>query len=86
LIVSNQVNINRKTLKLLRAILYDCKVNGLDNGIKKHYKLKDEPSLELKIKFINKLKGHINFVKQVRGVDFLFIKLDADFKDVFTSI
>ena len=79
LIVNDQVNINRKTLKLLRAILHDCKVNGLDNAIKKHYKLKDEPSLELKVKFKNKLRGHINFVKQVRGDDFLFRKLDADF-------
>ena len=83
LIVNDQVNINRKTLKLLRAILHDCKVNGLDNGIKKHYKLQDEPSLELKLKFINKLKGHINFVKQVRGDDFLFIKLDAEYRAIF---
>jgi RNA-directed DNA polymerase len=86
LIVNDQVNVNRKTLKLLRAILHDCKVNGLDNGIRKHYKLIEEPSLELKIKFLNKLKGHINFVKQVRGEDFLFRKLNADFKDVFKSI
>jgi RNA-directed DNA polymerase len=83
--VNEKVNINRKTLKMLRAVLHDCKVNGLEKGIKKHYKLKDEPGIELLSKFKNKLKGHINFVKQVRGEDLLYRKLDTEYRAIFKT-
>ena len=83
LVVNEKVNINRKILKLLRAILNDCKKNGIENACANHYKLKEKPSLQVITKFQNKLRGHINFIKQVRGEDFLYQRLKTELDSHF---
>lgn len=83
LVVNEKVNINRKILKLVRAILNDCKKNGIENACANHYKLKEKPSLQVITKFQNKLRGHINFIKQVRGEDFLYQRLKNELDSHF---
>ena len=85
LIVNDKVNIDRKTLKLIRAILHDCKVNGIEKAATNHFNLKVTPSDEIIEKFRNKLNGHINFVKQVRGDDSLYKKMRGEFISVFVE-
>jgi len=82
LVVNHKVNINRKTLKLIRAILHDCKINGIEKAATNHFHLNEKPSVAIIEKFRNKLKGHINFIQQVRGNDSLCKKMREDYASI----
>lgn len=85
LVVNDKVNLNRKTIKLIRAILHDFKKNGLDIAVANHFKIKNEITNEMKLKFKNKLIGHIQFLKQVRGEDTLYQKFKCDLDELIKS-
>lgn len=67
--VNEKVNVDRKLLKKIRAMLHDWSKNGLSKATKRHYKIENEivDINLLQIKFMNRLVGYINFVGQVRG-------------------
>ena len=68
LTVNDKVNVDRKLLKNVRAMLHDLSLNGLDEAAKKHYKsqiLTDE----MRVTFLNRLRGYVNFIGQIRGKD-----------------
>jgi RNA-directed DNA polymerase len=67
LTVNEKVNVDRKLLKKIRAMLHDFTTNGLHHATKKHFKLKDGFRIEYLTQFMNRLEGYINFVGQVRG-------------------
>jgi len=79
--VNNKVNVDRKTLKMVRAMLYDALQNGVSKAARKHFKLKNEMSKMSETYFLNRLDGYINFIGQVRGKeDTLVLKFKEDFK------
>lgn len=69
LVVNEKVNVDRKFLKRIRAMLHDLMKNGIEAATQRHFsqiKPSDEKQQKL---FINRLSGYINFVGQVRGSD-----------------
>jgi RNA-directed DNA polymerase len=81
LVVNEKVNVDRKTLKMVRAMLYDALQNGVSKAAKKHFQLKNEMSKMSETYFLNRLGGYINFIGQVRGKeDALVLKFKEDFK------
>ena len=71
LVVNQKVNVDRKYIRNLRAILHHWKLNGVEKATLKHFN-----GLYDSLKFINKIKGKIEFVGQVRGKeDGIYIKL-----------
>jgi len=65
--VNEKVNVNRKLLKKIRAMLHDLNTNGLESATRKHFNLKgDCPPATMQL-FVRRLRGYINFVGQVRG-------------------
>ena len=75
LTVNQKVNVDRKLLKKIRAMLHDMTTNGIDTATRRHFKLKDEITLKHRKRFIYRLNGYINFVGQVRGKnDFVYIR------------
>ena len=87
LTVNEKVNVDRKLLKKIRAMLHDFAVNGLETATKHHFKPVAASEVErLKGRFMNRLKGYINFVGQVRGSeDSIFRRLKDTF-DYFETI
>lgn len=79
IVVNQKVNVDRKYIRNLRAILHHWELNGLGKAAAKHF-----GSAKLNsISFIRKLKGQIEFVGQVRGKDDLIyqklkIKLETN--------
>lgn len=69
LIVNDKVNVDRKMMRLVRAILYDLEKNGIKNAAAKHYKISAPPTFEQETKFIQKISGLISFIQQIRGKD-----------------
>lgn len=67
LTVNEKVNVNRKLLKKIRAMLHDLNANGIDAAAKRHFNLKGKPSSRDRAHFLNRLEGYVNFVGQVRG-------------------
>lgn len=67
LTVNEKVNVDRKLLKKIRAMLHDLSTNGLDAATRRHFGLKTKVSTQDRAHFINRLEGYINFVGQVRG-------------------
>lgn len=85
LVVNKKVNIDRKLLKKIRAMLHDFTTNGLEMATKRHFNLKSEIDEKHKTKFVNRLDGYINFVGQVRGKkDQLYIKQKSSFDNLVT--
>jgi RNA-directed DNA polymerase len=69
------VNVDRKLIKKIRAMLHDLNTNGLETATKKHFNLLNDIDEKYQSKFIHRLEGYINFVGQVRGInDALYIK------------
>lgn len=73
IVVNQKVNVNRKYILELRAILYHWKTEGLRKAAAKHYKLTDADEIA-QATFIQKIKGQIGFVGQVRGTNDLLYK------------
>lgn len=84
LTVNEKVNVNRKQLKKIRAMLHDLTKNGINIATQRHFKLKGEVDSKQREYFIRRLGGYINFVGQVRGKnDSTYTKLKQQF-DVFS--
>jgi|GEM_PF-1102053 len=69
LVVNEKVNVDRKRLKNIRAMLHDLTKNGLEAATQRHFNLRSLSDEKQRQLFINRLKGYINFVGQVRGHD-----------------
>lgn len=69
LVVNDKVNVDRKTIKMVRAMLHDTLQNGIAKASKKHWKTNNLPTKMTQTYFMNRLKGYINFIAQVRGND-----------------
>jgi RNA-directed DNA polymerase len=84
LTVNDKVNVDRKLLRKVRAMLHDLTINGVDIATQRHFNLKTETGHQLKGKFIHRLEGYINFIGQVRGKhDMLYMKQKLAFDEFF---
>jgi len=86
LTVNEKVNVDRKLLKKIRAMLHDLSTNGIEQATQRHFKLTGSVDESHCATFINKLEGYINFVGQVRGKkDSLYgsFKLDLSILKVY---
>ena len=70
LVVNEHPNIRRKSLKQVRSMLHDWKVNGLEKAQEKHlelYDLKNRPEgMSDSIDFTKVVRGKLEHIKQVR--------------------
>jgi len=82
LIVNEKVNVDRKLIRKVRAMMHDWQLNGLQQAAYKHHKIKFQkydPFLIMN-RFKNRLGGYINFIGQVRGSgDAIYLKLKQQF-------
>lgn len=69
LVVNQKVNIVRKKLKIVRAMLHDCRVYGYEIAAMRHFHLNHLPDKYDTAYFLRKLYGLISHLGQVRGKD-----------------
>lgn len=67
LTVNTKVNVDRRYLKRIRAMLHDLNTNGIEEATVRHFKLVRRASPEQRLLFVNRLEGSIAFIGQVRG-------------------
>lgn len=81
LVVNKKVNIDRKLIKQVRAMLHHTKTKGLSEAAKKHYKVRDDQELgPFRKMFLDKLLGYINFIGLVRGeFDSIYLKFKKQY-------
>lgn len=85
LTVNEKVNVDRKLLKKIRAMLHDLTTNGVKTAVQNHFHTENVEQRHI-AKFIHRLEGYINFVGQIRGkTDSLYIKHKTAFDNVFES-
>jgi RNA-directed DNA polymerase len=83
LVVNEKVNVDRKTLKMVRAMLYDASKNGIERAARKHFTSNNTNPFFDSTYFLNRLNGYINFIAQVRGFDDdLVIKFKSEFDNL----
>ena len=83
LIVNEKVNVDRKTLKMVRAMLFDASKNGIEKAACKHFTSCKTNPLSYSTFFLKRLNGYINFIAQVRGFDDdLVIKFKSEFNNL----
>ncbi len=81
LIVNEKVNIDRKLLKKVRAMMHNLNTKGLNDTAFKHFNGLDLNSKNISSSFLNQLDGYINFIGQVRGKeDVLYLKFRHELK------
>ena len=83
LTVNEKVNVNRKLLKKIRAMLHDLTTNGVEPATKRHFNLEEFVDFKEQGRFIHRLKGYIDFVGQVRGKNTLYRNLKQSFESFF---
>lgn len=83
LVVNKKVNVDRKTIKMVRAMLYDASTNGITIAAIKHLNLSRNATTRDVAYFLNRLDGYINFISQVIGdEDLLVLKFKSEFKNL----
>jgi hypothetical protein len=66
------------------TMLHDLRFNGSTKAAQNHFKTIHTPKPLERLKFLQKLKGTINFIGQVRGKeDPTFLKMQQDFARCF---
>ena len=79
LTVNEKVNVDRKLLKKIRAMLHDLSTNGKETAAQRHFGLAVLQEHHT-IAFLNRLSGYINFVGMVRGKnDSLYLQFKSEF-------
>ncbi len=67
LVVNEKVNVNRKLIRNVRAMIHDLKTNGINSAAQNHFQTSKEVDEVMAHKFISRLYGFIHFIGQVRG-------------------
>ena len=84
IVVNEKVNVDRKLIRKIRAIIHDITLNGLAAAAKRHLDMKGETDRKDQLYFRNKIEGYIRFIGQVRGKeDHLYNKLLQSFYTSF---
>jgi Reverse transcriptase (RNA-dependent DNA polymerase). len=87
LVVNEKVNVDRKRLRNIRAMLHDLTKNGLETATQRHFNLTNLSNEKQRQLFVNRLKGYINFVGQVRGHDdIIYQKMFIEFNKIESQI
>lgn len=68
LVVNQKVNVDRKYIRRLRAMLHSWEILGVEIAAAKHFNA-TKLSIEDVQKFVRKLAGQIQFVGQIRGLE-----------------
>lgn len=85
IVVNEKVNVDRKLIRKVRAIIHDIKINGLELAAKRHLNAKEINQKDLQY-FKSKVEGYIRFIGQVRGKeDDIYTKLFNNFNRNFSS-
>ena len=80
------MNVDRRYLKRIRAMLHDLKTNGIEEATIRHFKLVRRASPEQRLLFVNRLEGSIAFIGQVRGQsDPMYQRMRKSFFDMRSS-
>jgi RNA-directed DNA polymerase len=82
LTVNSKVNVDRRYLKKVRAMLHDLSANGIEIATINHLRLDEKASKEQERKFLFRLQGSIGFIGQVRGKsDAIYQSMQNKFKE-----
>lgn len=84
LVVNEKVNVDRKFIRKVRAIIHDVQLYGMDAAVMNHYHITTPVTVELRAKFISRLEGYLSFIGQVRGKgDWLYLRYKTAFDNFF---
>ena len=69
LVVNEKVNVSRKYIRQVRAILFDWTINGIEKAGARYFGMDYEQNFSYQSRFLESLKGRIQFIGNVRGRD-----------------
>jgi len=85
--VNQKVNVDRKYIRRLRAILHNLESKGALNVICDFYGVTDKPSSKQARKFFFSIEGQINHIGFVRGKDdSIYLRLKHKFNKLTASV
>lgn len=65
IVVNQKPNVDRRYIRQIRAILYDCKTNGVEKAAQTHYR-SSETKVDT-VSFLAMIRSRIGFIQSVRG-------------------
>jgi len=85
LTVNEKVNVDRRYIKRVRAMLHDLQRSGVKQAANKHFQGQQVVCKEGY--FLERLAGSISFIGQVRGKeDFLFQRMQTTFQPIYKEL
>lgn len=83
IIINEKINIKRIYIRNLRAMLHNCKKNGIDKEAKKYFR-NSKQSIEILVyKYKAVMEGKLNFLKMVKGeYDKTFLKYAKEYNEI----
>ncbi len=85
--VNTKLNLDRKYIRNLRALLFDWRTNGLRKAVMNHFDLERAPTYQQVDYFLSSTRGKISFVGFVRGKeDPIYLKLQGEFEGLVAEI
>ena len=81
LIVNKKVNVERKLIRKVRAMLHDARINGVESAAHRHFqRVADRGST----KYLNRLRGYVSFIGNVRGLeDPIYLRYRGQLRELF---
>ena len=83
IVINEKINIKRVYIRNLRALLHNCKINGIEEEAKKYFANSKEDTEYLICKYKKVLEGKLNFLKMVKGeYDKTFLKYAKEYNEI----
>lgn len=83
IIINEKINVKRIYIRNLRAILYNCKKNGIEEEARKYFKNSQQSIENLVYRYKEVVKGKLNFLRMVKGeYDKTFLKYAKEYNEI----
>lgn len=83
IVINEKINTKRIYVKNLRALLHNCRINGIEKEAKKYFKKNNYSDKIAIYKYREIIEGKLNFLKMVRGeYDKTFLKYAKEYNDI----
>lgn len=86
LVVNEKVNVDRKVIRNVRAMIHDIRMNGLQQASRNHFGPSVPDSLLAREVFLHKIRGTVRFIGQVRGKDDAIYRKLSDALSICSSV
>lgn len=83
IVINEKINVKRIYIRNLRAMLHNCRKNGIEEEAKRYFKNSQQSIESLVYRYKEVIEGKLNFLKMVKGeFDKTFLKYAKEYNEI----